>query len=79
MACPFYNESGAIDLFMERLIPIMQSLGVEYEIVCVNDGSTDDTLLRLLDCAQRNRRAVRVIDLSRNFGKGSTFCCDRSF
>lgn len=68
LACPFYNESGVISLFMERVVPIMQSLGVEYEIVCVNDGSSDDTLLRLLDCAQHNP-AIRVVDLSRNFGK----------
>lgn len=68
LACPFYNEATGIDSFMERVIPVLQSLGMEYEIVCVNDGSTDNTLALLHAHALRNP-AVRVIDLSRNFGK----------
>lgn len=68
LACPFYNEATVLDSFMERVVPVMQGLGMEYEIVCVNDGSTDNTLTLLRTQALRNP-AVRVIDLSRNFGK----------
>ena len=68
LACPFFNEATGIDSFMERVVPVMQGLDLAYEIVCVNDGSTDSTLTLLHGHALRNP-AVRVIDLSRNFGK----------
>lgn len=47
---------------------MLDQLGLSYEIVCVNDGSTDDTLERLL-AYQREDTRIIVIDLSRNFGK----------
>jgi glycosyltransferase involved in cell wall biosynthesis len=66
---PFYNEEDAVPLFFERIVPVMESLGLRYEIVCVNDGSRDDTLQMLAAAAVRHPGIVRVIDLSRNFGK----------
>ncbi len=42
--------------------------GVQFEIVCVNDGSRDRTLERLLAIAAADSR-VRVVDLTRRFGK----------
>lgn len=68
LACPFYNEAAVVDSFIERVAIVMQRLGMAYEIVCVNDGSTDDTL-NLLRAHARINPVVRVIDLSRNFGK----------
>ena len=64
------DESEGIDIFFERLIPILDKLPTKYEIVFVNDGSNDDTLDLLL-VKQQNNNAIRVIDLSRNFGKES--------
>lgn len=65
---PFYNEGANVEALFERLVPVLDGLGVSWEIVCVNDGSRDDTLLRLLAAHQVNP-AIKVIDLSRNFGK----------
>jgi polyisoprenyl-phosphate glycosyltransferase len=65
---PFFNEGPAVGLFMARVIPIMKSLDEPFEIVCVNDGSTDQTLTELV-VAQRECPQVCVVDLSRNFGK----------
>lgn len=46
----------------------MDACGEPWEMVCVNDGSTDDTLLQLIALHQQDPR-IQVIDLSRNFGK----------
>ncbi len=65
---PVYNEEEAIDAFFVRVIPVAQSVTSDYEIVCVDDGSTDSTLLRLIEQRVRNPR-IKVISFSRNFGK----------
>lgn len=65
---PFYNEESNVRALFARLMPVMRGLNVPFEIVCVNDGSRDATLDRLIEEARTNS-AMRVIDLSRNFGK----------
>jgi polyisoprenyl-phosphate glycosyltransferase len=68
IVCPFYNEEHSIGAFFSRLIPVLDRLEEGYEVVCVNDGSRDGTLEALL-AMRALRQHVRVIDLSRNFGK----------
>ncbi len=65
---PMFNEAPILDRLFERLAKVMAHLGLSYEIVVVNDGSTDDTLGRLLEHRARNP-AIKVISLSRTFGK----------
>jgi len=65
---PMYNESDNVSLFFERVITVLEQLNTHYEIVCVNDGSQDDTLTYLIQHHQQNP-AIKVLDLSRNFGK----------
>ena len=65
---PLYNEELNIDYLFERLLSVLERLKMKYEIVCVNDGSRDNTLERLVDYHRRNQ-AIKVINLSRNFGK----------
>ena len=57
-------------MFFERVIKVMESADCkeDFEIVCVNDGSKDNTLKILKDFADKDKR-IRVIDFSRNFGK----------
>jgi glycosyltransferase involved in cell wall biosynthesis len=69
LVVPFYNEEEAVQLFFDRIVPVMNGLGLRYEIVCVNDGSRDNTFAMLAAAALRYPGIVRVIDLSRNFGK----------
>ncbi len=68
IVCPFYNEHEVIDGFFRRLIPVLKATGEKFEVVCVNDGSRDDTLPLLL-AAQESYPGVRIVDLSRNYGK----------
>ncbi|MBE9118110.1 glycosyltransferase family 2 protein [Lusitaniella coriacea LEGE 07157] len=65
---PVYNEAVNLNSLFKRLETVMDDLGRSYEIVCINDGSKDDTLSRLIECHQRNPN-IKVINLSRNFGK----------
>ena len=52
----------------KRLGEVLQSTGLSYEIIFVNDGSTDDTDRVLTEIHQKDP-AVTAINLSRNFGK----------
>jgi glycosyltransferase involved in cell wall biosynthesis len=64
-----YDEAGALDALFARIAALEASLpAYEIETVCVNDGSTDATLERLLEWRRQRPRTV-VVDLSRNFGK----------
>lgn len=68
IVAPMYNESANVDRFVERIVPVLDRLGLAYEIICVNDASRDDTLARLL-ARRRRTPALKVVSLARNFGK----------
>ncbi|AFY79183.1 glycosyl transferase [Pleurocapsa sp. PCC 7327] len=65
---PCYNEEENIHYLFERLTSALDRLNLKYEIICVNDGSRDDTLKYLVEYHRRNP-AIKVVNLSRNFGK----------
>jgi glycosyltransferase involved in cell wall biosynthesis len=65
---PMFNEASNLDALFNRLVPTVESLRVPYEIICIDDGSHDDTLARLVAMRERYP-AVKVVALSRNFGK----------
>jgi glycosyltransferase involved in cell wall biosynthesis len=65
---PVFNEAGNITPFLTRLNDAVAAGGLTAEIVFVNDGSTDATLGTLIE-HQKNDRRLRIVDLSRNFGK----------
>jgi len=68
LVVPVFNEEESIDLFLTSIEPFLDNAGLRFEIVFVNDGSSDNTLGHLLDRSARDRR-VKVVNLSRNFGK----------
>jgi glycosyltransferase involved in cell wall biosynthesis len=63
-----YNEEEVCELFFQRVVPILEAATSDYEIVCVNDGSRDRTM-DILRAANAKNPRIRVLDLSRNFGK----------
>lgn len=65
---PLYNEELNIDYLFERLISVLNRLNMNYEIVCVNDGSKDNTIERLIAHHHQNPD-IKVVNLSRNYGK----------
>lgn len=69
LVVPFYNESEGISQFYTAVIEIFEDLpNIEFEVVCIDDGSSDDTLHQLIGLIERDSR-FKVIELSRNFGK----------
>jgi len=65
---PMHDESQNIPHFFDRLTPVLERLGITYEVICVDDGSQDQTLDLLLEIRKANP-AIKVVSLSRNFGK----------
>jgi len=66
---PAYNEGEFIERALERLDSVVNGNGLSREIIVVDDGSIDDTRLKVLNYAAR-RRNVRVFGYDRNVGKG---------
>jgi glycosyltransferase involved in cell wall biosynthesis len=64
---PMYNEREAVDHFVARLRPVLDGLGVTYEVVAVDDGSRDATVARLLQL-RAGWSELRVVALRRNAG-----------
>src|SRR5262249_36404517 len=67
---PVYNESANLDALWRRLTAVIGSGDRDYEVVFVDDGSSDDSLAILRRIADSDRR-VRVVELARNFGQHS--------
>ena len=65
---PMYNEEKNVVPFYERMKKVLEEIGEPWELLCVNDGSSDGTLTCLLTLRKADQR-VKVINLSRNFGK----------
>ncbi|MGE4530828.1 MAG: glycosyltransferase family 2 protein [Acidithiobacillus sp.] len=65
---PCHNESANISTLYSRVCAIMDEIDEPWEMICVNDGSKDNTLVQLIALHQQDTR-IQVIDLSRNFGK----------
>lgn len=65
---PVFNEQDVLQIFLEETTRIFTAAKLKYEYVFVNDGSTDATLSQLLDLSSKDQH-IRVVNLSRNFGK----------
>ncbi len=69
LVIPMFNEAPALDALFARIDTVLLSLtNYQFEIVCVNDGSVDETLA-LLQRHRAARQDMTLVDLSRNFGK----------
>lgn len=66
---PFYNEGDGVNFFFDALGPIIdENSTMDFEVICVDDGSRDDTLANLISVVNKDTR-FQAIELSRNFGK----------
>lgn len=70
---PVYNEEENTQYLHDQLTEVLEPLGLEYEIICVDDGSEDRSFERLRALAERDPR-VKVIRFRRNYGQTAAFC-----
>ncbi len=65
---PVYNEEENVPLLSERLFAVLESLPYGFEVVAVNDGSTDRSLEALRSETSRHAQ-LRIVDFRRNYGQ----------
>jgi len=64
---PVFNEEGNIDVLLEQLEDTLQPLNVSYELILVDDGSSDGSWRKIHEMSQTNT-AIKGLKLARNFG-----------
>ncbi|MDJ1257852.1 MAG: glycosyltransferase family 2 protein [Candidatus Midichloria sp.] len=65
---PVHNEEEAIEPFINNILTVLNKLTDNFEIIFINDGSSDQTLKKIITQQERLPQ-IKAIDLSRNFGK----------
>ncbi|MFN3480130.1 MAG: glycosyltransferase family 2 protein [Thermodesulfovibrionales bacterium] len=75
---PLYNEEENIKVLHERLKGVLDRLGMEYEIIYIDDGSIDNTL-SILEEIQADDPTVMVLSFRRNFGQTAAFAAGFDF
>lgn len=66
---PVFNEIGSLDILFTEVKEQMDALGSSYEVVFVNDGSSDGSLAKLQDFKKRFPAVVRMMDLPQRKGQ----------
>src|SRR4051794_2403195 len=69
LVVPLYNEEENVPELVARIAASLDHCGWAWEVVLVDDGSSDGTLEALLRARQRYGAHVRVIGLRRNYGQ----------
>jgi polyisoprenyl-phosphate glycosyltransferase len=67
---PVYNEEEVVELFLSEIMKTLNIVDKTYEIIFINDGSKDNTMEKLINLKKIYSK-IRIINLSRNFGKES--------
>jgi len=69
---PVYNEEDLIVELATRSIKAVESFAPNYEILFIDDGSTDSTLQKLIELRKHHSR-IKIVELSKNFGHQAAF------
>jgi glycosyltransferase involved in cell wall biosynthesis len=65
---PVFNEESMSVIFLREIRPVLQDADLRFQIIFVDDGSTDQTLNKLIELSESDA-SIQVISFSRNFGK----------
>lgn len=72
LVIPIFNEEKLIDELVKRTIAALESFTSDYEVIFVDDGSTDNSLGLILSCRKNNSK-IKVLSLSKNFGHQAAY------
>jgi dolichol-phosphate mannosyltransferase len=72
LVIPIFNEEKLIDELVKRTVSALESFITDYEVIFVDDGSTDQSLNKILAWQQKNRK-IKVLSLSKNFGHQAAY------
>ena len=72
LVIPIYNEEKLVDELVRRTISSIESFIQEYEVIFVDDGSTDTSLEKIL-AWQKGNRNIKILSLSKNFGHQAAY------
>jgi dolichol-phosphate mannosyltransferase len=72
LVVPIFNEEKLIDELLKRTLSSVESFITDYELIFVDDGSTDRSLEKLLSWQEKNRR-IKILSLSKNFGHQAAY------
>jgi len=78
LVVPSHNEATHLRMLCERCVSVLEPERVDFEIVIVDDGSTDDSVRLVRELAGEDPR-VRLVELARNFGKESAMLAGLDF
>ncbi|MER2519523.1 MAG: glycosyltransferase family 2 protein [Bdellovibrionales bacterium] len=71
---PFYNEAASARNMFKELYPTLGKINVSCEIICIDDGSSDDTFESLKHERSHDQR-IKLVRFARNFGKEAALTC----
>ena len=71
---PVYNSEATLPILVSRLLETLPELGVPFEVVLINDGSRDDSWLKILELKDLSE-TIRGVDLLRNYGQHNAVLC----
>jgi undecaprenyl-phosphate 4-deoxy-4-formamido-L-arabinose transferase len=66
---PIYNEEANIPGLFPRLMPVLEGLGKNYELILADDGSRDRSIELLHEQASKYPGKIKIVELARNFGQ----------
>ncbi|MGK5594737.1 MAG: glycosyltransferase family 2 protein [Parachlamydiaceae bacterium] len=69
---PLKNEEENIRDLVEEIVPVMNALKSSWELICIDDGSTDQTLFYLKELQQEHAN-LRILAFEKNYGQSSAF------
>lgn len=72
LVIPIFNEEKLVDELVKRTISSMESFTADYEVIFVDDGSTDNSLEKILSY-QKGNHHIKILSLSKNFGHQAAY------
>ena len=67
IVAPVYNEEELVSEYCDRVIKVVNNINIDYELILINDGSSDSSYDQMKSYASKNKH-IKLINLSRNFG-----------